>query len=335
MASTFIKLPLSGGGGGGGSGVNSFNGRTGNVVSQSGDYSASIVSNTPAGSVSATTVQAAINELDSEKQALITGAASTITSSNLPINRAAISNASGKMDVSTVTSTELGQLSGVTSNIQTQLNAKEPTISILPISKGGTNASSAQSARSSLNIDQRSSFSNINYTILSTDRSVAQVGVMTAPRTVTLPPANSVNPGQTLFIYDQSGTVSTTNTITIQRSGADTINGATSTVIRAPYGLARLISDGVGSWNDGTLGVSRGGTGLTTLPNNGQLLIGNGTTQSYQLSTLTAGSGISIINTPGGILITNSASSAFVNIDGGNASTLFGGTGNIDAGNAI
>lgn len=57
-------------------------------------------------------------------QAAITGGASTIASSNLTANRALISNASGKVAVSDITSTELGYLDGVTSNIQTQLNDK-------------------------------------------------------------------------------------------------------------------------------------------------------------------------------------------------------------------
>ena len=47
--------------------VSSVFGRTGAVAAQSGDYSAAQVSNTPAGGVVATTVQAAINELDAEK----------------------------------------------------------------------------------------------------------------------------------------------------------------------------------------------------------------------------------------------------------------------------
>ena len=58
------------------------------------------------------------------KQAAITGAATTITSSNLTANRAVISNASGKIDVSATTDTELGYVSGVTSAIQTQINGK-------------------------------------------------------------------------------------------------------------------------------------------------------------------------------------------------------------------
>ena len=57
-------------------------------------------------------------------QAPITGGASTITSSNLTTNRALVSNSSGKIAVSSVTLSELGYVSGVTSKIQTQLNGK-------------------------------------------------------------------------------------------------------------------------------------------------------------------------------------------------------------------
>ena len=63
-----------------------------------------------------------------DKQATITGGATSITSSNLTANRALISNASGKVAVSSVTSTELGYLDGVTSSIQAQLNGKQAKI---------------------------------------------------------------------------------------------------------------------------------------------------------------------------------------------------------------
>lgn len=58
----------------------------------------------------------------------ITGAASTIVSSNLTPDRALVSNASGKVIVSDVTVTELNQLDGVTENIQTQLNTKQSKV---------------------------------------------------------------------------------------------------------------------------------------------------------------------------------------------------------------
>jgi hypothetical protein len=60
----------------------------------------------------------------STKQDTITGAATTITSSNLTASRALVSDGSGKVATNAVTSTELGYLSGVTSSIQTQINSK-------------------------------------------------------------------------------------------------------------------------------------------------------------------------------------------------------------------
>lgn len=62
------------------------------------------------------------------KQATITGAATTITSANLTASRAVISNASGKVAVSSVTDTELGYVSGVTSAIQTQIDGKQASL---------------------------------------------------------------------------------------------------------------------------------------------------------------------------------------------------------------
>jgi hypothetical protein len=56
-------------GSGGGGAVNSVFGRTGVVVAANGDYTAAKVTNVPAGNISSTDVQGAINELDAEKQA--------------------------------------------------------------------------------------------------------------------------------------------------------------------------------------------------------------------------------------------------------------------------
>jgi hypothetical protein len=62
------------------------------------------------------------------KNATITGSATTIDTESLTANRAVISNGSQKIAVSDVTSTELGYLDGVSSNVQTQINAKQATI---------------------------------------------------------------------------------------------------------------------------------------------------------------------------------------------------------------
>lgn len=104
------------------------------------------------------------------KQTTVTGGASTITSSNLTTNRALVSNSSGKVAVSAVTSTELGYLDGVTSNVQTQLDGKAASshnhsasnitsgtlssdrLPTVPISKGGTGATTAAAALTNLGI---------------------------------------------------------------------------------------------------------------------------------------------------------------------------------------
>lgn len=57
-------------GGGGGGAVSSVFARTGAVTAQSGDYTGAQITNTPAGTIAATTTQAAINELDTEKEAV-------------------------------------------------------------------------------------------------------------------------------------------------------------------------------------------------------------------------------------------------------------------------
>lgn len=74
-------------------------------------------------------VTSAIQTQLNGKQATVSGAATTITGSNLTASRALVSNSSGKVAVSAVTSTELGYLDGVTSNVQAQLNNKQATIS--------------------------------------------------------------------------------------------------------------------------------------------------------------------------------------------------------------
>ena len=57
------------------------------------------------------------------------------------------------------------------------------------------------------------------------------------------------------------------------------------------------------------LPVTSGGTGLTTIPTNGKLLIGNGT--GYSLNTLTAGTGITVTNGAGTITVASSGLTSF------------------------
>ena len=57
------------------------------------------------------------------------------------------------------------------------------------------------------------------------------------------------------------------------------------------------------------IAVTAGGTGLTAIPTNGQLLIGNGT--GYTLNTLGAGTGISVTNGSGTISVANTGVLSF------------------------
>ena len=102
------------------------------------------VSNTEFGYLDGVT--SAIQTQINSKQATITGGATTIVSSDLTASRAAISNSSGKIAVSTVTDTELGYVSGVTSAIQTQLGTK------LTASNNLSDVSSTSSARTNLGL---------------------------------------------------------------------------------------------------------------------------------------------------------------------------------------
>jgi hypothetical protein len=100
------------------------------VSDASGIPIASATTSTELGYVSGVT--SAIQTQFSGKQDTITGAATTITSANLTVSRAVVSDATGKIVVSTVTSTEVGYLSGVTSAIQTQINSKQNSLGFTP-----------------------------------------------------------------------------------------------------------------------------------------------------------------------------------------------------------
>ena len=71
------------------------------------------------------------------KQDNVTGAATTILSADLTAERVAVSNASGKVAVSTVTTTELSYVGGVTSGIQAQIDSKQDDLGYVPVNKAG------------------------------------------------------------------------------------------------------------------------------------------------------------------------------------------------------
>jgi hypothetical protein len=86
------------------------------------------------------------------KQDTIQGGATSIVSSDLTASRALTSDAGGKVAVSATTSAELGYVSGVTSAIQTQLNAKQGSLTLTTTGTSGA----ATLVGSTLNIPQYS-----------------------------------------------------------------------------------------------------------------------------------------------------------------------------------
>jgi hypothetical protein len=89
------------------------------------------------------------------------------------------------------------------------------------------------------------------------------------------------------------------------------------------YSLYTFTGEGTG-----ILPVTSGGTGLGTIPTNGQLLIGNGT--GYTLNTLGIGAGISVTNGLGTITVANTG--VLSNIAGTGIS-VSGATGNVTISN--
>ena len=83
-----------------------------------------------------------------------------------------------------------------------------------------------------------------SYAALPGDEYIGVVTTSTAC-TITLPALSSVNRGKVYVIKDESGLAATHN-ITLARTGADTIDGATSKTISAAYGSLKVVATATG-----------------------------------------------------------------------------------------
>jgi hypothetical protein len=88
---------------------------------------------------------------------------------------------------------------------------------------------------------------------------------------------------------------------------SDGTDALLSTIQAADVPTLNQNTTGTAANVSGTVAVTNGGTGLTTAPTNGQLLIGNAT--GFTLATISAGTGVSITNGTGSITINASARS--------------------------
>jgi hypothetical protein len=111
---------------------------------------------------------------------------------------------------------------------------------------------------------------------------------------------------------------SVTNALTLNNGGSGAASGTTyngSSAVTLSYntlgaspvaGSSSIVTLGVvttGTWNANTITVGYGGTGVTTTPTNGQLLIGNGT--NYTVASLGTSTGISTTTGSGTLTINN------------------------------
>lgn len=192
----------------------------------------------------------------------------------LTASRALVSDGSGVVSVSSVTSTELGHVAGVTSAIQTQLNGKAAS-SITLTAGVGLSGGGDLSANRSFALDLAELVSN--QTIWDGAN---------ATRTLTASLSGATDP---VITFGDSSVDVTTGTLK---------QGGTAVSLT---GHAHAASD----ITSGTLAIARGGTGTGTAPGDGKLLIGK-TDGTYAVANLTAGSNITITNGDGTIQIASS-----------------------------
>jgi len=108
----------------------------------------------------------------------------------------------------------------------------------------------------------------------------------------------NVGSGKTINV---AGTIVVTGTATGLSTPSGTETLTNKTISGSTNSLTNISIEGS---TVGTLPYTRGGTGLTATPANGQLLIGNGS--GFSLGTITAGTNITVTNASGGITISSS-----------------------------
>lgn len=163
-----------------------------------------------------------IDSITTSKQDKITGAASTVTNSNLTVSRALISDSNGKIAASAVTSTELGYLDGVSSSIQQQLDDRLKT-SDLQVSVTGTGSAvtdiSYDSSKKTITLTK-------GYSLPSAGSSLGGVktggDVSIASGVITVNQASKVK--NNLVVKFNGGSTEGTNLFTFNGSSAKTIN---------------------------------------------------------------------------------------------------------------
>lgn len=199
-----------------------------------------------------------LNSAIGSKQATITGAATTITSTNLTASRALVSDGSGKVAASAVTSTELGYLGGVTSNIQSQLDSKassDHTHNYAGSSSAGGAATSANKLATARTITLTGdvagsvSFDGSEDTSISTSVTSMQ-GVTTAgdgaAYTATVSGITALNTGASFIMIPHTNSTTTTPTLNVNGLGAKGLRmrGSTATGTSVTAAITAWLASG-------------------------------------------------------------------------------------------
>lgn len=171
--------------------------------------------------------------------------------------RAMQTDANGNPSTSTVTSTELGFVSGVTSSIQTQLNGKQASGNYITALTGDVTATGPGSVAATL--------ATVN----------ANVGSFGSSTSI---PSFTVNAKG--LITAASGNVVI--------APAGTLTGATLAANVLASSLTSVGTITTGVWNGTTIAVANGGTSLTTLTAN-NVILGNGTSAPTFVAPGTSG----------------------------------------------
>ena len=219
------------------------------VSDGSGKIAVSTVTSTELGYLAGSTsnVQAQINT----KQATITGAATTVVSSDLTANVVVVANATGKIATSTVTITELGYLGGATSNVQAQINTKAPLdaptfTNLVTVSATGIAFTDATQTKAGVPSITTISQKTDSYTLsnLNERDTIIEVSNATA-KTVTIPTnANVAYPVGTTLDIIQTGA----GQITIAGQAGVTVNATPGLKLRTQWSSATLLKRATDTW---------------------------------------------------------------------------------------
>ena len=295
--------------------------------------------NAPSSNNSNPSTSAQIKSALDGKQATITGAATTIDAEDLTVSRALISNASGKVAVSAVTDTELGYLGGVTSAIQTQINAKQATITgaattidteDLTVSRALISNASGKVAVSAVTDTELGYLGGVTSAIQT------QINGKQATLTYNAPSSNNGNPSTSAQI--KSALDGKQDTLTFNAPSSNNSNPSTSAQIKSALdGKQDTLTFGINNTNavkvnDGSVMAAdyarftaEGLEGISKTDVKTDLALNN--VENTAISTWTGSSNVTTV----GALNSGSITSGFGNIDNGTSTITT--TGLITGGN--